>query len=623
MFKKCELDHIFAVMGLIFSSFLIVYLIIFTQKMSYRYIEAPFMAFIGCLSYILIIRRLDNKKKLNDKELLLKNVQYDVNHRTVILTISNISFFILLSFSIFSVMTRADIYSRSLGYFLSISLIVAILAIEILLVPNKKYAFLILLKIILVALVLRWIPQQIFPSLLGTDPWWHQMFTMKILESGYIPDGYSYSKLPVMHLVISSTSVITGLGYKLSSMMSVGFFQISSLILIFLLGSFIYDNKTGLFAALLLSVADTFIELGYNIRPITLGTSLILFPIYLIIINSKKTDIRYTFLILTMSFILIMTHTIAALIANIILFSFWLGSKLYKNYKKEKFKDTVNSTFPIWFMIAMLVWWMYASGNITHLGKLISWGFKTDLGTVSNMSDAYVNDNIIEYMLSILGFNSYLGISFIGLLFISSKRFTGIYEFLLLIGTLPILLIIFTSLFINMLQLLPMRWYPSLQIMLSIPLAVSIILIYKVYKYVGFLIIFIMIFLISFFSTISPIANIDYRIYPNTILRSAYTESELSGMDFITDKWDKKIASDRFTEYYFRYNKDKEYEDLVPALLSKDFDNMIGKMIILRKEILNNPFNDYRTLRLTYNPIIMLNKKFNKIFDNDAINIYY
>ncbi|MGZ7068841.1 MAG: hypothetical protein ACXVHT_11090, partial [Methanobacterium sp.] len=54
----------------------------------------------------------------------------------------------------------------------------------------------------------------LFPSIIGMDPWWHQKFTLYIMESFHLPDiGYPYEKIPIFHLSIINTSLLTGLNY--------------------------------------------------------------------------------------------------------------------------------------------------------------------------------------------------------------------------------------------------------------------------------------------------------------------------------------------------------------------------------------------------------------------------
>lgn len=274
-----KIDLISAAIGLISTSILIMALVIFLPETAYRYVEAPLMIFIACVVYFFIRKRIYTISGFSYLEELEAN-----RSRIIIL---NIIYVILISYSIFSVAMRTEPYSRPLGYFVTISLLVAILAIEIIFLPKiKSYASVTLLKIMSVAISIGWTPRLIYPGLIGLDPWWHEMFTMKILELGRIPEGYAYTRLPVMHLIIGSSSLITGLDYRISEMVSISLLQVVSLSFVFLLGKFIYNEKIGLLSALLLATAGTYIEAAS--RPISLGTLMIPLFIYIVFINIEK-----------------------------------------------------------------------------------------------------------------------------------------------------------------------------------------------------------------------------------------------------------------------------------------------------------------------------------------------
>jgi len=133
----------------------------------------------------------------------------------------NILFFSALLFSILSLYLRPDPYVRPLSYFISIVIMVGILAVEILFLPRSKpYTYFVLTKIIMIPLSLAWSQLLIFPTLNGDDPFWHQWFTQSILDSGFISGSSGYARLPVMHLVSGATSLVTGLGYKMGAMFS-------------------------------------------------------------------------------------------------------------------------------------------------------------------------------------------------------------------------------------------------------------------------------------------------------------------------------------------------------------------------------------------------------------------
>jgi hypothetical protein len=157
-----SLDIFLAVAGLLISTLATLWL----YAVIHKYVEVGITLIIACLSYLIIRKYL-----LPEGASSLLHLP---QNRTFYLAI-NLLFFVLFFYSILVVILRPDTYSRPLTYFIVATLMAAVLAVEILYLPEKKgYSSIILLKIGLVAISLLWIPQVIFPGLTGVDVWWHQ-----------------------------------------------------------------------------------------------------------------------------------------------------------------------------------------------------------------------------------------------------------------------------------------------------------------------------------------------------------------------------------------------------------------------------------------------------------------
>jgi hypothetical protein len=401
--KIKTVDRNLAILGLIASLIFTLWLMLAIG----RYIEIGVLAFSACAIYLAIRKRLFPLGISSLQDLYVKLSTY---------LILNLLFFALFFYSIISVVQRPDLYSRPLGYFVSTAFMVAILAIEILFLPKgKAYTSFILIKIMLVALSLLWIPQLIFPGLIGIDPWAHQMFATKILEAGTIPGGYPYSELPVMHLIIDATSLITGLSYKFATMLSISLFHVISLIFVFLLGRFIFNSKVGLLAALLLGVAENWIAGGIQITPTTLALVIVALLIYVIFKARKGRSAILILLSLLLMAVLILTHTVTALSLAILLFFFWLSFQAYKSIYPKRFNSPVSLYLAILFTVAMLAWWTYASGHIFTLAEVIKSGFRVELWELTEPAFEYMQTiPFSEYLLNLLGFLLFYMFSIIG-----------------------------------------------------------------------------------------------------------------------------------------------------------------------------------------------------------------
>jgi hypothetical protein len=206
--------------------------------------------FISCLIYLFMKRRMIGFQNASQAY-----PYYEGGKK--VLFITNIMFISIFLYSIFSVIFRPELYSRPFEYFISISILVPLIAIEIFSTPVfKKYIVLTLIKILLLIINLTYSLQLIYPGLAGIDPWWHQNFTIIMLKAGRIPVGYAYSELPMFHLIVSSIILITGFNYKFSAMLFTSSINIASLIFIFLIGKFIFNEKIGLLTALIAGIAE-------------------------------------------------------------------------------------------------------------------------------------------------------------------------------------------------------------------------------------------------------------------------------------------------------------------------------------------------------------------------------
>jgi len=369
-----NLDKTVAILGAALSLSLALYL--FFSSGRQIYIVAALLGFLGCLFYLGIRKHL---LKFTAPSLSSSEGLKQSGH-----LILNILFFGLFSYSILSIQLVSEPYIRPLGYFIAIILMAGVVGVEILFLPDRKSAaFLVLVKIMMLALSLRWSQPLIFPSSIISDPIAYERFTMHLLNIGHIPEGYAYSKLPMMLLMNGATSLITGLNYKIATMMSISLLQvICDLGFVFLLGKLIWNVKAGLLGALLLSVANHHINLGWAVIATTAATTLLVIIAYLLFKNSKDKKVSVLALVLLLCLTLILTHTVTALCMAMLLFVFWVGSLIYNRLYREQSSLVATPTLAVLFSVGMLGWWMYASGHIRNIAWAIKWGYTLYFVTV-------------------------------------------------------------------------------------------------------------------------------------------------------------------------------------------------------------------------------------------------
>jgi hypothetical protein len=626
-----HLDITLATIGCILSIPLILYIQL--ANLPPIYITAGVISFLGCLAYLLIRR----------KSLASAQTQIEATPRVYLLL--NILFFCLLIYSIIGLYLRPELYTRPLSYFIATAAMAAILAIEILFLPPRKSAtYFALFKIIIIGLSLEWAQLLIYPSIVGMDPWYHEMFTTKILAAGYIPVGYGYSRLPCFHLMIGATSLVTGLGYKLATMFSVCLLQVAcDTLFIFLLGKFIHSTKIGLLAALLLGVANWHILFGYWTIPNTIAVVFIPIIIYLLFkLRQEKPKASICLSALFMA-VLILTHTIGALCLAMLLFLIWLGFEIYKRLRYQA--ATTARIFLVAFILftgATLSYWTFVSGTIHTFVSLFQTGFSGEYFGILppgetlppevygalQIAIAQYRNNVpfLEQLFNNLGLFLFFALSFIGCFAMLSKIMRNRYSFALVVGGLTILVINFFGI-ITYRGFLSDRWNYFSQILLAIPVGVAVFWLggLPAKKIANACLIGVMTFVLSLLMIMSPQANLDNRTFsPNTIVRFAFFESELQGVETVSRLWNGKIGSDGYVECLgFLPPLDNRIKDIGQELYTRDFNASKDAFILVREEIVQHPFklHSYGIYRLDYVPSQALREQgFSKVYDNGSVS---
>ncbi len=616
--KLYELDKRIAFIGIITSVLLIIASIKIDRIM--LALSAVFM-FIIC-SYWLSIRG-----KAKDE----LNVTFS---RSIHLLLSSI-FFLLLTVNILILYERPNIYERPLSCFIIIAIMSGIVACDIIF-SEYLNPFFVLSKIIIIALSISWSQQTLFPDLLGIDPWWHRMFTTNILYLGFIPKGYSYSYLPIFHIFIASTMLFTNLQYKLASIFSVGLSQvILDCAFIYLIGEYlsykaIINRKISLLAPLFLASTSYHIYMNNWLIPNTLGGVIIVIVIFFIYKLNLKAEYYLSILLLIFSGLLIWTHTISALALSIILATMYISSIFYNFlYNDSNDKTVINLSFVILFLISMMGWWTYATGHIVMLAELLKWGFSVDYfnnatNTPKEIIAAYVNRvPLKEELFTNMGILLYFSLSILGFFYILLKRNETLSTFAT-IAMIP-LIITYISQYLQ-LATIEVRWWYVAEILLSIPVAITSIVIFERYKSNGkaFLAFFIFAFIIiiTLIMILNPDANIDNNYFtPNTGMRYALSESEISSIEMVSKLWHMGIFSDEFITGDLKW----EGYDIKPfcnEIYKRNLSELKDGFVLIRSDIIGKQFKVFSTIiRLNYNIIYELdNLTFSKVYDCKSVS---
>ena len=549
--------------------------------------------------------------------------------------VSSIIFFGLFTLSIISIYLRPELYGRPPLFFFLTGIMAGTIACEIL-TSNRRNICFILIQIILLGVIIAWSQLLLFPSLLGIDPWYHYAFTNVIIDEGFIPEGNSYSKLPLFHLMVAATSLLLDISYKFAAMLSVSIGQIvCNAIFIFLITNYLFKNhRIGLLASLMVILAEYPIRM--SIHSIPNGFAVILIPIiiYMILKNiHRKSPNPNIILVFLLMVTVVLTHSIAAMSLSLTLFIAWIASVYYRTFH-PRVGNHISLSLPLFFTVLMLTWWAYSSGHISTLSRLIEWGFSIDV--FRNVTPTWYQHYAItvplgEQIISKLPTFSFFAASLVGLFYMVSRKGNYSTSMVASIGIAPLALIFLTN--VTGTTVIEGRWCYLAQILLSIPLGLAVYLVAtwrprKIqFRYIS---IFFFVTALCFLTTMGSLAN-DHVFTPVTGITYAYTQSEMVASGFVAKYSIDVISSDRnfctnpsssvFSNVYgFETERLHSLDD---SIISGKFDND-GSLKILRHNLLNEPISRgglYLPVRSDLvNHISSL--EFNKIYANPGATSY-
>ena len=631
LFSKTDLDTILALAGAILSLALIAYLQIHTGQLIY--VITGILSFLACVTYLVLKWR----QKLSDASSIA-----DLQAKPLVLSLLDIAFFALFAYNLWSLAFRPEVYVRPIGYFVSIALMSATLAAKILLLPSNTWRTpFALFQIVLIALSLGWSVLLLYPSIIGADPWYHQLITLNMLDKGYIVESYQH--LPIMQLAVGATSLITALSYKTATMFSISFLQVvCDVLFIFLIGRLLFNAKIGLLAALLMGVANWHIFFGYWTIPNTLGATFVIIILYLLLkfLKEKATTLIPVFGLLMIA--LLLTHSIASLWLSILLFTFWLGFVVYNRLFKQRLATLAPLVVALVFAIAMFGWWTFGTGHMSYLATLIGHGFEassTNLTLPVSMAPPSVTPGVTpaawetlsgapsaEFLFNSSGMFLFFAISFIGCFYMLSRRVSNRYAFFLAIAGVLILSMGYFPMLMGR-SVIEHRWWYMAQILLSIPLAVAFYLLSGLSKkrYLKAGLMAISVFVLAFLMIMGLPSNMDNRTFSqNQVVRYALTSSELQALDTVSTICDGTLGVD----YHYRaatraFGLIDKSESILPCLLAKDFNPCACDIILIRDDVVTHPIGTGKgtIYRLNYDPQQTLTEqRFSKVYDCNSVS---
>lgn len=340
-------DRIIAIIFLCIATAFIVWAI---STRHYK-IQLPVSLFVSSLIYVLFREKIS----------IAENIAVFIKTNRIRLIV-NIIFVISISLIIW--LSWSNLYYRPPLYFVLVLVAAASIIVDVFCLNETKSSRLatILFKITCLDFIVYTGKYYQFPGIYGSDPWVHNLWIQEIVNQGYITLGElvrnSYYLIPIFHLVGAITKNITNLPVYTSIFASIGIIMATSCIFVFLIARKFVNAKAGLLTVLVVSLTAENISFSVALIPMSLGYFFFLAILYLVFARNEK-KILISLLVLLLSMVLILTHTIAALVTLISLIAIFIGIKLYKKTGRPiAYNGAISLTFIILFGVTMLTKWM-------------------------------------------------------------------------------------------------------------------------------------------------------------------------------------------------------------------------------------------------------------------------
>lgn len=237
-----------------------------------------------------------------------------------ILSVLNIIFWSLLSVAL--LIWYFNLYYRPTSYFIIISILSAIIALEILSSNDSRRFWPIFVKIVILSLVIRGGIYFNYPSIMGYDAYFHTKIADIIMLTGSVPpfeisDKYAYA--PIVHILIANVGVLCQIPVKCAVFLSIGVGSVISTLFLYIIGKNIAGPQIGLLAALLANITNDLIVRGItNITADSLVLCYLLVMLYLVFADTVHINIRDSLLIF-FSLLLVITHQLSTFVVFLIL----------------------------------------------------------------------------------------------------------------------------------------------------------------------------------------------------------------------------------------------------------------------------------------------------------------
>jgi len=520
--------------------FLILVFLFILHLRYFSYIFMVLAAIIGVLLFITFVKREKKKEEIEVFEPL------EIRNRSVVKYVLNILFFVFYGLSFLALLQ--GFYTKTIWYYIFISLCAGLVATEILIVKTKTEGTINLIKTFLLGLNVFLSNQIVFPFGIGMpDAGYHiREMILPIVKTGYIPPDSSYSSFPGHHILAAMNSLIMSVDPGMMYFYLGGIVMSAGILFVFLLGRKFIGLRVGLLAALIYTGCDRLIVFASHPcqMSFTLPLGIMIIAIILYMCPTGKPGFGVLFPILVTS--LIFTHHYSPMVVSIVIVSI-LIAEIVQHIKSPSQSWKIPTLFLL-FIIILFSHWMYISNMFGGFVGIIQ-AYNTAFSSETSIMTPMIYDTlpIKTIFLNTLGSNVLMMLSVMGFLYFF--RCASFFKNVVMISSITILLLVSVGIVINEVFLLPQRLYPFLQELGLVFLASTAILhLFKSdgAKYIKPFIAVTLIVCFVFFSSASTISGFETSPF---VGNQAYDKMYRTPHESYSEQWVEAHISNNSTAY--------------------------------------------------------------------------
>ncbi len=361
---------------------LLILLLVFTIKLQYfSILFSVIFANIGILLFLIFKKK--NKLIPECETGHLKGEDNNsIQIKEMIPLVSSILFLIIYSASLLSLF-QGD-YTKTMTYYLCISLCAGILIVEIFNYRTQIQGFGILLKALMLSINVVFANHLIFIHGISLpDLGLHfSVFVMSILNTGHLSDNPigPYGIFSIHHIFASEIAILTGYN-PMSIYLLFGSFLIAiGILFIFIIGKRFVNFQFGLVAALLFTCLDYYLMYGEHPEHMayTFGFALICFTVILFTYQSQKPAFFVIFVVSAVA--LVFTHHLTAVIIFVTMGSLFFVDIVQLLHKGDH--SLPSKYLVVFFVILLLI-------AASFMASIVN---QTPVQLISSYISPYFND---------------------------------------------------------------------------------------------------------------------------------------------------------------------------------------------------------------------------------------